>query len=442
MISILIFIFLFLSLIIHFKLFSKLSVLSVGNVYLLSIILCSFLPILYISVNDGFLRIDNGVAYTDSSYFYYLFYVSLTIIFCYPMLLYLSRYKDPIKEVMGSDIEILSSKVENLIIIVSAIFSIPFVIFVLSLINDYGINVYLANRIILLQGNGYIISLVKLPQIAVGIIFFNQMLKSVRYGIKIQWIKVLLLVLYSFFLAGIVGSRTQMLIPVVSILVIYLIIKFSGSINIKGIKKVAILSFMVVFIAVSFGEIRQSIMADKEITISSNSSMFSKLAYTYGSVENLIWLFDHNEPKEFAYGATFFAALTGFVPRAFWHDKPLGGGPMMKNLISTGSYDLDSGENISSVTTGIVAESYLNFSWFGVLFPALFLFFVVLFFDFFKVLHPANYISLYSYLIFKVFGLSSAEFFGIMAHVFVFVFSAVIFELILRGSSGKIILHR
>jgi len=83
----------------------------------------------------------------------------------------------------------------------------------------------------------------------------------------------------------------------------------------------------------------------------------------FGNHENVLWMTDHE--FEFTYGATYVAGLVNLYPRAFWPDKPFGAGPYMKNLVDPGSY-YAGGKGMSSLTTGMVTEAYMNGGLIGV----------------------------------------------------------------------------
>jgi len=92
----------------------------------------------------------------------------------------------------------------------------------------------------------------------------------------------------------------------------------------------------------------------------------SQVFTVWGNVDYLYWLMDHPSKVKYAYGETFVAGFLNLVPRDIWPDKPLGGGPRLKNMISPGSYNIND-ENISSLTTGLPIESYMNFGWTSIL---------------------------------------------------------------------------
>jgi len=89
----------------------------------------------------------------------------------------------------------------------------------------------------------------------------------------------------------------------------------------------------------------------------------------FGSHENVLWLLDNRQKLEL--GATYFAAVANFVPRAIWPEKPLGGGPRLRNMIKPGSYVVGERGN-TSYTTGVIAEAMMNFGWLGVIIIGIF----------------------------------------------------------------------
>lgn len=86
----------------------------------------------------------------------------------------------------------------------------------------------------------------------------------------------------------------------------------------------------------------------------------------FGNSENLIWLAQHDYAWHPLWGETLFAAAVNPVPRAIWPDKPFGGGPAFRNMIYPGSYTLD-GEKLTSYTTGLPTEGYMNFGMLGLI---------------------------------------------------------------------------
>jgi len=69
------------------------------------------------------------------------------------------------------------------------------------------------------------------------------------------------------------------------------------------------------------------------------------------------------------YGSTYLTLVTNFIPRAIWPDKPDTGG-----LLFTKEYTGDAWDGASNLSTGLLPEAYMNFSFAGGLFAALAIF--------------------------------------------------------------------
>jgi hypothetical protein len=86
----------------------------------------------------------------------------------------------------------------------------------------------------------------------------------------------------------------------------------------------------------------------------------------YGHFDRLSLIQEYVPARlDFQYGRTLISTLGAPVPRAAWHDKPLGAGPLLANTFRPGAWDLDEGW-ASGVTPTIMGELFLNFSWLGV----------------------------------------------------------------------------
>lgn len=107
--------------------------------------------------------------------------------------------------------------------------------------------------------------------------------------------------------------------------------------------------------------------------VASSLDRFSNQLFTnYGHNELLALVVERKDFFDYSHGMTFFAGFVSFIPRAIWSDKPLGGGPMLTNIIVPGSYSLGGNQGNTSYTTGILIESFLNFSVLGVFFVGFF----------------------------------------------------------------------
>jgi oligosaccharide repeat unit polymerase len=223
---------------------------------------------------------------------------------------------------------------------------------------------YMTDRIDYLSGYGYQLILLKFSSVSVLLLMFCAIKNN-----NIKWrASILTVILINFVINAMIGSRTSSIILIIYLLFsIYLI--YVG----KNIKKLIFLSIPILIIVFSMitylGQIRDAIKV--EGINFSNDEIFSKSTWK-NNIESVSINYGMTElaskymslEKNPAYGATFIAGLVNFVPRAIWDEKPTGGGPFLVNTLNPGAYNLGKGGN-SSLTTGIVLESYMNFSWLG-----------------------------------------------------------------------------
>ncbi|HHF3130438.1 TPA: hypothetical protein ACPJ1T_000935 [Vibrio diabolicus] len=118
---------------------------------------------------------------------------------------------------------------------------------------------------------------------------------------------------------------------------------------------------MVIFFF-QLGKLRQSGFGE-DSELADGYNVVRALNGAFGNHENIVWLLSNE--FELSYGATYAAALTNFVPRSVWADKPLGAGPILKNTIYPGSYVVGQSGN-SSLTTGLHTEALMSFGEVGV----------------------------------------------------------------------------
>ncbi len=222
---------------------------------------------------------------------------------------------------------------------------------------------YLTNRISLLAGDGYsilmITSLIPLSVLSILIVLnSNRKIYS-----KIILVSIFLMI--SFTPGLITGSRTNLLLPLILIIVSHLHYKYIK--NNYAVNKVKIMIFSGCILAVIFSGLlledsRQKIMSGAYY-VKSDKNEIEKLAGGFGTSENIFWAVE-NYRGSYYYGETLLAVLASPIPRDIWENKPLGGGPTWTNIIFPGSYTLGY-KNITSYTTGFPFEMYLNFGWFG-----------------------------------------------------------------------------
>jgi oligosaccharide repeat unit polymerase len=409
-------------------------ILSIG------LILESTLPIIYLLNNGGFNRIVNSV-YGFETHMIYSTFIFI-FIFIFVFILYLSSSCHSFSNKLRAKLETvkcISQKSELIILLICLGIVLPGMFILVSILINVGINSYFSNRIILFSGLGFVLSTFKISQLGALVIIANQVVKKYKYGLDYH----LFITLFSLFLAVLpailMGSRSQIFIPIVGMITVYLVITKDGTLNLRSVIKPLSAGFIILFLALNLGNVRESIMSDNvdEISAFSEEGVIEGLAFTYGSSENLLWLIENDKPDNYLYGQTYFAALVGFIPRSLWKDKPFGGGPYMQNLISAGSYD-QNGTNISSTTTGVLAELYLNFGIVGmVLGPFLFFVLIIVLFKVVFIFNGVLFVALFSALLFRVFGYINAEFFGVTSHIITLLAAAIIIKLIIGFSDEK-----
>ncbi|MCX2758276.1 O-antigen ligase [Vibrio sp. Sgm 22] len=165
------------------------------------------------------------------------------------------------------------------------------------------------------------------------------------------------------------GSKSKGLVVLVWIVLCWFLLYSSKkAIKIKSIVLISIFIFSIGYVGLKFGDIREVLTKDIEVSsVESRTeigSLFSKFN-AFGSIENTMWLIENKESQDITLGSTFYTVAVGWVPRSVWPEKPVGGGPTLRNLIHPGSYDIVNGFQLSSYSPGIISESYINFGFFG-----------------------------------------------------------------------------
>lgn len=227
---------------------------------------------------------------------------------------------------------------------------------------------YMLNRTASRKGLGYLL----MPSLWFGItltaIFLRDVLIRRRYK-ALVW---LALGIIGFTWVNLyLGSKSRGLIVIAyCILVGFFFYSAKNRVNLRKIVLSACLIVGISYAGLRFGDIRESVTRGVDIsTIDTRAdvdSLFSKFN-AFGAIENTVWLFEYMKADQVSYGATFASILTGPIPRAFWPEKPVGGGPQLRNMISPGSYDIVEGERLTSYSPGVIAESYMNFWLFGLI---------------------------------------------------------------------------
>lgn len=369
------------------------------------------------------------VVYSEFSYIkaniYVFLYISL-VIFMYLLLcnlLYRKNYYFNITK--------FKELSRNQYILLIAIILIPALLdtlYLLKYIFSFEFSYYLKNRIILRKGMGLIILISYMGTLIVPLVFANILVKY-KDRSKIELFKSLVLfaifILLPFLIAYVVMSnRLTALILLVMLIMIFIIImekKFTIYFYIKSLIGIFILVVFFSFLGY-FRSIHGNI---NQINISAFFNLFNyRLEHTFvgnfGNFEHLVWLIEHNTWQQL-YGESYLAGFLNIIPRSLLENKLLGGGPHLKNIIMPGSYNL-SGENITSYTTGIAIESYMNFKLLGLLILPFFHSILLIILKRMSMIIGDNIILLvlYLYLLFSItFLLIFGEFLGIYTRTLV-----------------------
>jgi oligosaccharide repeat unit polymerase len=291
-------------------------------------------------------------------------------------------------------------------------------------IGNYAFFMY--NRINILAGNGIYLMLIKLL-FPVSIYIY---LKKLKYNGNANRILLIFLVLTIFVVNIFLGSRTSaMLVFIYFFIVLFMVSKTSKK------RRLIITGFFGIVLLFSImsllGTVRDAVKQDGlDITARSleSSSDFivepkvvETLRINYGQTELLAFLIDNFEFNQYAQGNTFVAGFLNFIPRSVWPGKPTGGGPLLANTISPGSYTLGANDGNTSYTTGFIVESYLNLGVLGVILVSI-IHFVMLFWLCSyskKVNNPLSFmIFMFSYIAI-IMGFTTGEFLGMFMTFFV-----------------------
>lgn len=241
-------------------------------------------------------------------------------------------------------------------------------IYLLIRFGGVGYEDYMVNRTIERRGLGYLIMpstwlTISISTLLVSPVIGRKALSSLLYALPLT----------AFFIWAnlFLGSKSRGLIVLVIALLAWALYRtVKNRFDLRVIAVVPSVAVLVSIVGLFFGDIRESVSRGVELnavnTRVSLAAVFSKFN-AFGSVENTVWLVENVGPDEIIGGRSFVAVLAAPVPRNLWPDKPVGGGPELRNLIHPGSYDIVGGRNLTSYSPGIIAESYMNFWIFGLL---------------------------------------------------------------------------
>lgn len=241
-------------------------------------------------------------------------------------------------------------------------------VYLLSQIAQYDFSTYMRDRIMARRGLGGVVLLSFCGLFYVVVSLLNVVLHA-RRDPRASRISILLVIVGFITLGAIysyIGNRNFTFIMIG--------IAFFAALSIYRFRapKIMLAIPVVVSLALAFSvwaKVRNTLdtgsALDEIANIAPAELLASGLNGAFGNAENLVWLTEHSEQWEPAWGGTIAATALNLVPRAIWPDKPFGGGPMLRNMIYPGSYVAD-GENLTSYTTGFPTEGYMNFGVLGV----------------------------------------------------------------------------
>jgi oligosaccharide repeat unit polymerase len=165
---------------------------------------------------------------------------------------------------------------------------------------------------------------------------------------------------------GFIGSRNAIFVVFMTTMGIYFLAGKSKRFSLMRllVSKYAMIVGVLFVGMVVVGQLRLIVSGQERGGRNTFDAIVETVNGAFGNHENVLWLLSNDFDLE--YGNTYFAAIVSPVPRMFWPDKPVGSGPVMKNLVDPGSYEVGK-SGITSLTTGMLTESYLNGGMIGVI---------------------------------------------------------------------------
>ncbi len=164
--------------------------------------------------------------------------------------------------------------------------------------------------------------------------------------------------LFTLLYFGYLGNRHSVFLAYMATSGIFLLTKWRPGYSLLRLlaSKQVVLMGSVFIAMVIVGEIRK-LMVGMQLSTTTYTAVEDALEGGFGNHENVVWLAAND--FETQYGKTYLAGLLSPIPRVFWPEKPVGAGPTLKNFVFPGSYEVGR-HGISSVTTGMVTEAYMN----------------------------------------------------------------------------------
>jgi len=385
---------------------------------------------------------DNNYYYNEEGYSSQSEFLSKLYLTIFYFLLYIFyrafsntyRFKDYLLRVQMQRLK----SVENFFLFGYYLLILVVTIFYIRYILSFGLGDYFQNRIIINKGLGIISLMIYSSNLLILVLFINNYIsknKSLFGMIKKVMIYLSIILFSGIYL--LIGSRLSVILLIIQILFafFYLIEKIKR----KFIVRSGLILFTLALSLSFFGFMRVRINYPDKDLLSEFAEVFAeKITYNivtnFGKFENIVWMNDNMDKWEPLYGKTFAAGFSNVVPRKIWKNKPLGGGPAIRNWIRPGTYDLDAKDarNITSYTTGFPTEAYMNFHLLGfIIGPLILAFFLALLKQMLDRLRGnILQLSMYIYLLVAIcFVFQYGEFLGIFSRTLFAIFPFIIIKI-------------
>lgn len=188
--------------------------------------------------------------------------------------------------------------------------------------------------------------------------YFTSSRRSKQILLLLCVLGVIIVVFFAF-----IQSRNSILLAFIAAMGVYFVTSPKSRIILRSLmfSKAGII---ICLLFVTMVVVRQMRPMTKKMARDSLPTIVMKVTNgAFGNHENVLWMTDNE--FDIQLGKTYLAGLVNIYPRAYWPTKPLGAGPFMKNLVNPGSY-VPGKRGMSSLTTGMVTESYMNGGMIGV----------------------------------------------------------------------------
>lgn len=335
---------------------------------------------------QGYFRYSNN-------YDEYLYILSIIIAFflfifySFFFILYLNYFTSTKKHLISIDTR--NSKI--FLSLTSMIFFIGFYFSFGNIISiqSAGYENYLSDRIGFSEGSGYKVIFAHWVYVSCILFYVGYLVGNLK---RIFFFAFIISLIYCFIYYGLNSNRNSLFILVINLIVFYIYLSKSKRKNVLGNTfKLTIVGFSI-YIFYLIGKFRNTAFSSVEVDYGLSRSLNG----AFGNHENIVWLISND--FNYLWAKTYLAGFLNLIPRFIWAEKPFGAGPELKNMIYPGSYVIGQ-EGNSSLTTGLLTESIMNFGVLGSL-PALFLIsiLVVLLLRYFKNLKNPFGIVIYIYL--------------------------------------------